>query len=74
LTVSQDIEQKLKTKYARISQNRIDGNEDSCESNYEDLGDLNGYDGFGGDLELDAATNEYNNIPIELEGIPVTSV
>ena len=74
LTVSRDMEQKLKTKYTQLSQNGINGNGDSSESNNDDLDDLNGYDGFGGDIELDTATNEYNNIPNELEGIPVTSV
>ncbi len=74
LTVSQNMEQKLKMKYARLSQNEIDGNEDDSQSNNEDLNDLNGYDGFGGDIELDTAMNQYNNIPAELEGIPVTSV
>ena len=74
LTVSQNMEHKLKMKYARLSQNEIDGNEDDSQSNNEDLNDLNGYDGFGGDIELDTAMNQYNNIPAELEGIPVTSV
>ena len=74
LTVSQNMEHKLKMKYARLSQNEIDGNEDGSQSNNEDLNDLNGYDGFGGDIELDTAMNQYNNIPTELEGIPVTSV
>ena len=74
LTVSQNMEHKLKMKYARLSQNEIDGNEDGSQSNNEDLDDLNGYDGFGGDIELDTAMNQYNNIPTELEGIPVTSV
>ena len=68
------MEHKLKMKYARLSQNEIDGNEDDSQSNNEDLNDLNGYDGFGGDIELDTAVNQYNNIPAELEGIPVTSV
>ena len=68
------MEHKLKMKYARLSQNEIDGNEDDSQSNNEDLNDLNGYDGFGGDIELDTAMNQYNNIPTELDGIPVTSV
>ena len=73
LTASQNMEQKLKMKYARLSQNEIDG-EDGSQTYNEDLDDLNGYDGFGGDIELDTAINQCNDIPTELEGIPVTSV
>ena len=49
LTASQNMEQKLKMKYARLSQNEIDG-EDGSQTYNEDLDDLNGYDGFGGDI------------------------
>ena len=73
LTASQNMEQKLKMKYARLSLNEIDG-EDGSQTYNEDLDDLNGYDGFGGDIELDTAINQCNDIPTELEGIPVTSV
>ena len=73
LTASQNMEQKLKMKYARLSQNEIDG-EDGSQTYNEDLDDLNGYDGFGGDIELDTAINQCNDIPTELEGIPVTPV
>jgi len=73
LTASQNMEQKLKMKYARLSQNEIDG-EDGSQTYNEDLDDLNGYDGFGGDIELDTAINQCNDIATELEGIPVTSV
>ena len=72
LTASQNMEQKLKMKYARLSQNEIDG-EDGSQTYNEDLDDLNGYDGFGGDIELDTAINQCNDVPTELEGIPVTS-
>ena len=40
-----------------------------CRFYDDDLDELNEYDGFGGDIELDELTNVNDNIPLELVGV-----
>ena len=71
LTVSQDMEEKLKVKYAkfgndRIEQSKIDSDSDSYD---DDLDELNGYDGFGGNIQLDGLTATEGSHTLELENV-----
>ena len=66
LTVSLGMEEKLKVKYARLANDGIEQNKTDTDSDDDDLDELNGYDGFGGDIELDRTTNKDDNIPVEL--------
>ena len=69
LTVSKDMELELKSRYAKLSRNGIEENDNNTDSDDDDLDELNGYDGFGGDLELDRTTNIDANILVELVGV-----
>ena len=69
VTVSQDMEEKLKSKYAISLHNGVEEDKSEFDSDNDDLDELNCYDGFGGDMELDRATNEDNGILVQLEGV-----
>ena len=62
------MEEKLKVKYARLANDGIEQNNTDSDSDDDDLDELNGYDGFGGDIELDRTTNKDDSHPFELEG------
>ena len=55
--------------YAILSQNGIKQDGTGSDSNDDDLDELNSYDGFGGDIELDRSTNVDDNIQLELVGV-----
>ena len=63
------MEQELKSRYTILPHNGVE--EDNNDSDYDDgdLDELNGYDGFGSDIELDRTTNVDDDIPVELVGI-----
>ena len=61
------MEEKLKIKYAKL---RNDGIEDSDSDSYDDdLDELNGYDGFGGNIQLDGLTATEGSHTLELENV-----
>mgnify|MGYP000258516759 FL=1 len=68
-TVSLDMEEKLKVKYTRLANDGIEQNNTETDSDDDDLDELNGYDGFGGDIELDRITDTDGSHPLELEGV-----
>ena len=47
------MEQELKSRYAILSQNGIEQDENDSDSDDHDLDEQNDCDGFGGDIELD---------------------
>ncbi len=68
-TVSLNMEEKLKVKYTRLANDGIEQNNTETDSDDDDLDELNGYDGFGGDIELDRITDTDGSHPLELEGV-----
>ena len=68
LTVSRQMEEKLKAKYVILANEGVEYNNTDSDSDDDDLDELNGYDGFGGDIELDRTTNKDDSRPFELEG------
>ena len=62
------MEEKLKVKYAKLSNDGIEQNLDS-DSYDDDLDELNGYDGFGGNIQLDGTTNTGGSHTLELENV-----
>ena len=71
LTVSQDMEEKLKVKYAKLRNDGIEQNKTDSDSDAygDDLDELNGYDGFGGNIQLDGTTNTGGSHTLELENV-----
>lgn len=65
----QDMEHELKSRYAILSQNRIGEDDTESDSDDAELDELNGYDGFGGDIELDRTTNVDDNIQLHRMGV-----
>ena len=62
------MEEKLKAKYVILANEGVEYNNTHSYSDDDDLDELNGYDGFGGDIELDRTTNKDDSRPFELEG------
>ena len=65
------MEEKLKVKYARVANDWIDqNNTDSDSDSYDDdLDELNGYDGFGGNIQLDGTPDTEGSHTFELENV-----
>ena len=63
------MEEKLKVKYTRLANDGIEQNNTETDSDDDDLDELNGYDGFGGDIELERTTDTDGSLPLELEGV-----
>ncbi len=63
------MEEKLKVKYTRLANDGIEQNNTETDLDDDDLDELNGYDGFGGDIELDRITDTDGSHPLELEGV-----
>lgn len=63
------MEHELKSRYAILSQNRIGEDDTESDSDDAELDELNGYDGFGGDIELDRTTNVDDNIQLHRMGV-----
>jgi len=69
LTTSKNMELEFKSRYAKLLGNDIEQNNSDSDSDYDDLDELNGYDGFAGDVELDRSRNNDENNTNELEGV-----
>ena len=68
LSESKNMEQELKSRYAEVSGNRTDNNEDEVDYDSE-LDELNGYDGFAGVTESNNETIENMANSVDLEGV-----
>ena len=63
------MEQQLKSRHPILSQNGIEQHSSDSDTDNNDLDELNGYNGFGGDMELDRSTNVDYTIPLELVAV-----
>ena len=63
------MEEKLKVKYTRLANDGIEQNNPETDSDDDDLDELNGYDGFGGNIELERTTDSDGSHLLELEGV-----
>ena len=69
LIASKNMELEFKSRYAKLLGNDIEQNNSDSDSDYDDLDELYGYDGFAGDVELDRSRNNDENNTNELIGV-----
>ena len=69
LTVSINMEEKLKDKYTRLANDGIERTETESDSDDDELDELNGYDGFAGNIEVDRTTNQEASRTFEFEDV-----
>ena len=63
------MEEKLKDKYTRLANDGIERTETESDSDDDELDELNGYDGFAGNIEVDRTTNQEGSRTFEFEDV-----